>query len=67
MITFFNDTLGQFHQQRCAQSVTANGLLSLQMVGDVRLCFYDNTQPASVTEVPLWFIDQTIQGVSVGN
>lgn len=40
-------------------SEPANGVLSLQMAGDVRLCFYNNTQPASVTEVPLWFIDHT--------
>ena len=41
------------------------------MVGDVRLCFYYNTRPVSVTKapfkVPLWFIDHSIQRVSVGN
>ena len=38
-------------------SVPANGKLSLQMVADVRLCFYNYTQPASVTDVPLLFIE----------
>ena len=44
----------------------ANGVLSLQMVGDVMLCFYNSTQQASVTGVPLCFIDHSVQGVSVG-
>ena len=52
-------------------SEPANGVLSLQMVADVRLCFYYNTRSVSVTKasfkVLLLFIDHSIQGVSVGN
>lgn len=52
-------------------SKSANGALSLQMVGDVRLCFYYNTRPISITKAPfkdlLLLIDHSIQGVGVGN
>ena len=43
----------------------ANGVVSLQMVGDVRLCFYNHKRPVSVTKAPfkdlLLFTDHSIQ------
>lgn len=40
-------------------SEPANGILSLQMVGDAMLSFYSNTQAASATKVSLWLTDNS--------
>lgn len=47
-------------------SQPTNGIHSHQMVCDVIHCLYNNTQPASVTKIPLWLNGHST-GVSVGN
>lgn len=65
----YRNLLSSFKSYKLSEP--ANGVLSLQMVADVRLWFYYNTRPVSVTKAPfkvlLLFIDRSIQGVSVGN